>query len=200
MTQASDACFLFAVWNLLVWKQAYSWGFSLGMRWPPCWWVPGECQLNEALNELEGKNGLSLMWPQMSMAPVWLQMWFQDYAATQLKLISSKIGAKYFTVLPMKVKNPASLLIKDFMFECVLKKAKTRKGDIFWQNWVWKGAPPQKKIREKFLYFELVTHRLSVQCWVKRIIEEAHGLFTFASFITTGFSQRQTFNNSTEFI
>lgn len=72
-------------------------------------------------------------------------MWFQDYAATQLKLISSKIGAKYFTVLPMKVKNPASLLIKDFMFECVLKKAKTRKGDIFWQNWIWKGAPPPKK-------------------------------------------------------
>lgn len=33
--------------------------------------MPGECQLNEALNELEGKNGLSLMWPQMrySMAP-----------------------------------------------------------------------------------------------------------------------------------
>lgn len=27
--------------------------------------MTGECQLNEALNELEGKNGLFLMQPQM---------------------------------------------------------------------------------------------------------------------------------------
>lgn len=134
-------------------------------------------------------------------------MWFQDYAATQLKLISSKIGAKYFTVLPMKVKNPASLLIKDFMFECVLKKAKTRKGDIFWQNWVRKGAPtPPKEIREKFLYFELVIHRLSVQCRVKVSLRKPMGCLLLPHLLPQGLHkgrhliiQLNSFNSSSFF-